>query len=182
MENQRVRLTKKLLTDAFIDLLEVNKIEKISIHQLSIKAGVNRSTFYLHYTDIYHFLQEIELNLVNDIKEYIEVSKHESDSNITNLLEYIESNKRIFRVLLIKCESSRFNEKFLKISSDILETGLMVSQDHRFKAYIIEYLLKANNALIFKWIHDDFKLSVSDLTLIMRNLSHGVVNSIETLI
>ena len=91
MENQRVRLTKKLLTDAFIDLLEVNKIEKISIHQLSLKAGVNRSTFYLHYTDIYHFLQEIELNLVNDIKEYIEVSKHESNSNITNLLENIES-------------------------------------------------------------------------------------------
>lgn len=177
MENQRIRLTKKMLTDALVELLKTHKIEKISIQKLSDKAGVNRSTFYLHYPDIYHLLEEIENQLIVDIKKYLENSTVSSHSNTQKLLEYMVNRKELFKILLIKCESSRFNEMFLKVSSGIMEKEINLKLPSNFKPYVIEYLLKANNGLIFKWIHDDFNLSVNDLTMIMTSLSHSVVNT-----
>lgn len=177
MENQRIRLTKKLLAEALLDLLATKPIEKISIQQLSNKAGVNRSTFYLHYPDIYHLLEEIENHLVDDVKHYLKIQTNSKQSNIRNLLDYIVNKKKVFSVLLINCESSRFNEMFLNISSEIMESELRLKLPERYRSYVIEYLLKANNALIFKWIRDDFNLSIEDLTMIMTSLSKSVVNT-----
>ena len=48
-ENRRVRMTKRLLQDALLELLEEKSLEKITVTQVCSKADVNRSTFYAYY-------------------------------------------------------------------------------------------------------------------------------------
>jgi AcrR family transcriptional regulator len=48
---QRQTTTKSDIKEAFIQLLATKSLEDITISQLTKKAGVNRSTFYLHYLD-----------------------------------------------------------------------------------------------------------------------------------
>ena len=55
--------TAQLMNQALLDLLEKKDIEFISITEITKKAGVNRSTFYLHYEDIYDLLEETIVNL-----------------------------------------------------------------------------------------------------------------------
>ena len=43
---------------AFLQLLEKKDFEYISIKEICEKAGVNRSTFYLHYDNISDLLSE----------------------------------------------------------------------------------------------------------------------------
>ena len=50
--DRRTRRTKKLLTDAFLELLSSKKLNEITIKELCDKADINRGTFYLHYQDM----------------------------------------------------------------------------------------------------------------------------------
>ena len=49
-EDHRSRVTKLLLRRAFTDLLEQKPIQSISVKELCERAGINRGTFYSHYT------------------------------------------------------------------------------------------------------------------------------------
>ena len=46
MENQRIRLSKMLLKNALMKLLEEKPLEKITIYELCAEAQLNRVTFY----------------------------------------------------------------------------------------------------------------------------------------
>ncbi len=50
--------TAILMDEALISLLEIKAYEFISIKEVCEKAGVNRSTFYLHYENMSDLLAE----------------------------------------------------------------------------------------------------------------------------
>ena len=50
--------TAQLMNQALISLLEKKDIEFITVTEITKKAGVNRSTFYLHYENTKDLLQE----------------------------------------------------------------------------------------------------------------------------
>lgn len=68
-ENQRIRLTKRLLHEALVRLLEKSTIQKISVTQLCEEAGINRATFYRHYGSPADVLREMELDLIDGLQE-----------------------------------------------------------------------------------------------------------------
>ena len=59
-ENQRVRLSKRLIKESLTRLLQTESIHKVSIRTLCEEAGVNRSTFYKYYGSQYDVLEELE--------------------------------------------------------------------------------------------------------------------------
>lgn len=50
-------LTKKALSDALIELLQEKRLDRITIAELTERAGVNRQTFYYHFSDIFDLLK-----------------------------------------------------------------------------------------------------------------------------
>ncbi|HIW75996.1 MULTISPECIES: TetR/AcrR family transcriptional regulator [Gordonibacter] len=66
-QDHRVRLTKMLLREAFLDLLLEKPVAKITVKELCDKAGVNRATFYAHYRDLFDLHEEIEQDLAHTI-------------------------------------------------------------------------------------------------------------------
>lgn len=54
----RVKRTRQLFLQAFNDLLdEKRNIYSISVHDLTMRAAVNRATFYAHFQDKFAFLE-----------------------------------------------------------------------------------------------------------------------------
>lgn len=58
--DRRIRLTNGLIRRAFMTLLSEKPMQSISVKELCDLAGVNRSTFYAHYTDLEDLLRQIE--------------------------------------------------------------------------------------------------------------------------
>ena len=56
------------MNEALISLLEKKDLEFITAKEICETAGVNRSTFYLHYTDIYNMLDSIEKELFEELE------------------------------------------------------------------------------------------------------------------
>jgi len=76
--DRRVRKTKALLLKGLMQLMETKDIRDISVKELSDLVDINRSTFYLHYSDIYDMLAQIENELFiefNDILNNVSSDK-----------------------------------------------------------------------------------------------------------
>lgn len=63
----RVIKSKKKLIDAFVELRSKKCLEKVSVTELCKLAGVNKSTFYAHYQDIYDLSDKLETQLVEEV-------------------------------------------------------------------------------------------------------------------
>jgi len=70
-ENQRIALTKKLLQEGLLRLLETKHLEKISVTELCKEAGINRATFYNHYNSPQELLTDLEKRMTTELKAII---------------------------------------------------------------------------------------------------------------
>ena len=48
----RVKLTHKMIIDAFLQLRKEKPLRKITVRELCDRAGVGRGTFYAHFMDV----------------------------------------------------------------------------------------------------------------------------------
>ena len=65
---------------ALISLLKKKSLEYITVSEICKAAGVNRSTFYLHYETIGDLLNETTRYLLNDFLSYKRMSKNNVQS------------------------------------------------------------------------------------------------------
>lgn len=78
-ENQRVALTKRLLQEGLLRLLSRKELDRINITELCAEAGINRVTFYRHYTCPHEILMEIERDLLEELKHSVKAPRSRQD-------------------------------------------------------------------------------------------------------
>ena len=103
--DRRVRKTKAQLRAGLAKLMQTKSIKEITVKELVDEVDINRSTFYLHYTDIYQMLESIEDELEGEINQI--VNNHPVDSYykesfpmIKEILEVLWDNRDICNALL----------------------------------------------------------------------------------
>lgn len=129
--------TAKKMDKALISLLEEKTFEYITISEICKRAGVNRSTFYLHYENTVDLLDETVRFLLNDFLAYFNVdtkniTKKFKESPLDELnfitddylhpyLSYIKDNKKVFSNVLLHSVSFGFNDIFQRLYKDIFD-------------------------------------------------------------
>ncbi len=66
-EDRRVRKTKKAIQDVFCEMTKDKKLNEITVKELCARADINKSTFYLHYRDVYDLADSIQSILIKDV-------------------------------------------------------------------------------------------------------------------
>lgn len=64
--------TRANLRQAFWELYARKPLERISVREITDRAGYNRATFYLHYHDVYELLNEIEDTVLGSVARLVE--------------------------------------------------------------------------------------------------------------
>lgn len=177
-ENQRVKLTKQLLKDSLIGLMHNKSIGKISIKEICENAEINRSTFYLYYTDQQALLEEIESELITHAQEHLK--KIDSDAGslqyLTELLSYIQRHADIFRTLLCREESLPFQSAFVETSFFNLKLNLSLNCPESVVGYVYNYLIMGCLSMIKQWIESGFDMSDKDMADLIFRLSDGAAS------
>ncbi len=65
--DHRVTVTKKMITESFLELIKEKPLAAITVKELCEKAHINRATFYAHYENIYDLADEIKRGFIGDI-------------------------------------------------------------------------------------------------------------------
>jgi AcrR family transcriptional regulator len=164
----RVLRTRKLIRDAFIDLLEEIDLEKITVNRIAERATINRVTFYLHYRDIPELLEKLADDMVNEIQAILNDIQNQSPSIdmswsiLVKMLEYIAENSKFYKVLLASQRIPVFTDRLTKLISDII-TSRSENQDDSSsssavvvpKDIVIWYGSSAFIGTIVCWLRND---------------------------
>ena len=65
--DRRIRYTRYALQNALIACMQQKPFNRITVREICETADINRSTFYMHYKDIYELLDEIEEQVYQEI-------------------------------------------------------------------------------------------------------------------
>ena len=138
--DQRVRLTRNLLKNALVQLMQEQHIAKISIRAICEVADINRSTFYVHYTDQYDLLNKIQQEVLDSLNRYL--NKQDLDENhpmsvqvLTRVLDYVKENVELFKALLSENCDFAFQKDLMELAQ-VISAQQNPSLDERTQEYI----------------------------------------------
>lgn len=178
-QDRRVRYTKKMLEEALVSMIMGQHISSVSVKELCERADINRSTFYAHYKDPYDLLYQIEKEVLNKVRNYLQAQNFAADAPLpqqmmTSILVYAKENRDLFMVLLGENSDFLFNE-------DILSLTPVISEQYHlpFKKNIKEYMeafgLAGSVSVFQKWLKDGAKESPDEISgLIVQLLQNGI--------
>ncbi|MBQ7447472.1 MAG: TetR/AcrR family transcriptional regulator, partial [Eubacterium sp.] len=117
-----------MLKTACRDLIEKKQLAKITVNELCEKAGVNRSTFYRYYTDIYDLWAEIEEDCFIDLISRINLpDARDPKVFFSDLFDAIKANQILTPTALQHADSSllipKIMEHYKKVAFLIWQTN-----------------------------------------------------------
>ena len=176
--NSKYRKTALLMNQALLLLLEKKDFDFITIKEVCNKAGVNRSTFYLHYENLYELLEETIKELGKKfISKFSNVAIVKGDVYEENAflispeylmpyLEFVKEHKRVLKVIhripnLFNAEKV-YKDMYYNIFLPALKKFNVVEEK---QPYVLEYFTGGVVSIVKKWIELDCE---NDIQFIMQ--------------
>ncbi len=158
--------TACLMDEALLALLEKKDYDYITVKEICEKAGVNRSTFYLHYETIDDLLTESLSYLFSKFTDKygssMQVNPHSGTLDdlylitpgyIMPYLEFLSENRCIFMTAVKKPALFRvdkyFDDMFVKLFDPILERFHVEMAERK---YILAFHISGMHAVIMEWL------------------------------
>jgi len=176
-------VTKQAFIDAFCSLCKTTPIEKITIHELTKKAGYNRCTFYEYFTNVYDLLEHIEDELLSRMKaNFSETIKSIDDAEkfISLLVNLQKGQEKYFDVLF----SDSYNSKFAKRMKSVMVPAFMrqfnISSRDMQSRYVLEFHLSGLIAVMANWIVNRRDIPMRQLGGVIRGiLDEGILKMLK---
>lgn len=175
--DRRVVKTKRAIRNAFAKLLCEKDIDKITIKDIADTADINRKTFYNYYSGVYQIIDEIENEVVENLKSSI------SDIDAE---DYLKDPYKIFdKITEAISQDMEFYENLLKMNTNlslfqkivdlikqqIKEAFLVrVDIDQSRLDVMIEYTISGMIAAYKSWFNSDRKLTLKEISDVMARL------------
>ena len=174
--NRRAQMTRLLLKTALIELMQKKPFNEITIKEICQQADLNRTTFYLHYTDQFALLSDVENEVYQKTLETLKNVKPAADAPgmIETFLQYVKSNASLFRILFFDAGSEPFRSRFIQNMLGNLRVNIPLSCAAEEEPYILSFLMQGSVHMIMEWIRRDFDISSEQLASLIYQTCHRI--------
>jgi len=169
-QDRRTRRTKKLLTEAFVELLAQKKLNEITIKELCEKADINRGTFYLHYQDIYDLKRQIEADIYEELAGLIvpfpNVKDLDSYQLFYNMFSFTKKNADLFNALLGPNGDISFLTNLNTLFKQYYLSPLMQGQPIAYTRnieYAYNFVSAGFTGLVTSWLTSNDNCSIEEM-------------------
>lgn len=177
--------TAERMDAAFLELLEEKDFAYITVKEICARAGVNRSTFYLHYETIADLLAESAQHIIDEFLAYMpqDSAAHVSrlhdcpleelyfmtPAYLTPYLTYIKEHRRVFRAAVEQASVLRMQDAYRQLNRHVLTPVLDRYQVPRAdQTYLMRFFISGLMAIIDEWVQDDCRDSVEHVIDVMQ--------------
>lgn len=128
--------SRRLIRDAYVNLMQVKSIDKISISDIVREADLNRGTFYAHYSNPMDVLMEIADEILGDVQGFF------ADFSFTDFLQnpmplllrvekMLADNLDFYRRINLNTASIGFTDQIKKILVEYISSNKSVPEKLR---------------------------------------------------
>lgn len=177
--DQRVMLTKRLLQKGLFRLLEKKRIDEINVSELCAESGINRATFYRHYTQPRDILRDTRHHIVKDVQAIAKKAKTETHlcKRLEELCRYCYDQKRLLCILF----ETRTDDEFVEIISELCNDPFYFLQNKQIQAQDEDSLkLTAYGYaggfyyILRQWLMEPFNQTPEDVAAVMYRFITGI--------
>ena len=98
--DRRIRKTKRQLRAALTQLIAQKNVKDITVKELADAADINRGTFYIHYRDVYHLIEQTERDILEEFEALVQSytenpQRRNSRQFLTNIFSFFADNSAI---------------------------------------------------------------------------------------
>jgi AcrR family transcriptional regulator len=170
--------TKENLMEAFWQIYCKTRIEKVTVKDITAKAGYNRTTFYEYFTDVYDVLEQIESAVLpshEGLMPHNPVHTSATALPIDELTQIYEKNKKYYVVLFGENGDPSFQTKFKNymkamVKQHLASEGITATFETEFA---LEFTLSAMLGVLTFWFRLDSPPSTNKLFELMGELIHN---------
>ncbi len=162
------------MDEALISLLEKKEFPYITVKEICDVAGVNRSTFYLHYENTSDLLKETTQYILDKHFACYNVDKQDVVLRLENLdrkglifitheylipyLTFIKENRRIFKLAVKQFHLMNMEEVYKNMFKYIFEPILARFRvPEKERPYVIKFYLTGVFAIVMEWLDGNCK-------------------------
>ncbi len=167
--NKRKKESMERIEKVFIELLQTKELSEISVSDICKRAGLNRTTFYANYTDIYGLADTIRDKLevaVSDLYKD-EITQGFNSNDYLKLFQHIQDNQI-------------FYQTYFKLGYDnhykIITYDVNLALEHfqnRFIEYHMEFFKAGITQIINLWLKNGCKESPEEMFEIIKSEYRG---------
>ena len=182
--------TAKKMNEALINLIDKKDFEYVTVKEICEMAGVNRSTFYLHYENISDLLAETTRYIIDGFLAYFTHDKSRLVLNVETTpindlqfikpeyimpyLSYVRENRRVFKTAVKHLGTLDFDNvyerMFFHIFNPILERFNIPANE---REYTMKFYLTGITAMVMDWLKNDCRESDEDICRIIIRCIDG---------
>ena len=175
----RVYKTRQSIKLALIELLTKKNIADITVTELSLRAMINRKTFYRHYQTVDEVYTDIEKDLTEEVlREFSKERRTHFDvaDALRHVGKLIKGNKRILRritkhnpALFFKGSIEElFKAETRRAITQVVDSAKTTQAEVEFLAsFIVSGIL----ATYVDWFRNDCKGDIEDIALTINRLA-----------
>lgn len=170
MKKGRYFETAELMDEAFLALLQEKPLEFVTAKEVCARAGVSRSTFYLHYEGMADLLEEsVRLVLDRFFSRFDEGADEDIQAGICQgdrkgmllitpkylrpYLEFVRENRTLLLALIGNASALRLKDVYADMERVVIAPVLsrfgVVEED---KGYFVAFYLQGCMAVVEKWV------------------------------
>ena len=95
----QLKIANEIIFEVFLELLHEKSFKDLSVKEIVHKAGVSRSTFYLHFADKYELMEEVRRTLNDRLLSFYQEESSQREKPITfYLCEHIFKYRSFYKV------------------------------------------------------------------------------------
>ncbi len=145
--NKRRLLSQEKIETTFFQLLQTRELAQISVSEICKQCGLNRSTFYANYADVYELADKIRVRLEQEVNALYENDiANQMGNDYLRLFRHIKDNQLFYQTYfkLGYDHTSPIHLEYIKPDYRLFP------QEHM--DYHIEFHKAGLNAMIKKWL------------------------------
>lgn len=182
------------MDEALLSLLEKKDFAYITVKEICETAGVNRSTFYLHYENTSELLAETTEYIIDKHFSYYGIRSSDivgridggaadrdpsslifvTEEYLTPYLSFIKDNRRIFKLAVRQFKVMRMDRVYKSMFEHVFEPILASFRvPEKERAYMMKFYLTGVFAIVMEWLEGDCGEDIDFMVKVINDCIFG---------
>lgn len=165
--DKRIIKTRSKIKSALIALLENADLADITVSRLCERAGINRSTFYVYYSNVSDCFSEISDEIIEEMRSalYSEAVR-DSEAYLRVYFRTARRHQTVFRAIHTTGVHNPMIHKMVEINNEVIHNQLFIPRNNENLEY--SFIFSGFYGMVEAWLGNGCKETEEELLAIMR--------------